>query len=161
MYERLRLPRIEARPKRVHRSTLYTDRVDLKNHPDLAQELLAIIRAIEKGHILPDRFYRRDLDTTTDALLDQHGIMHLHLGTPDTPELVFLVQYADGVVLLEIDDHRHFSTLPPGKLLRQLHELKLIQWEKDRAAERQRQAESVKAHVRERLLGKDKTGRGD
>jgi hypothetical protein len=41
--------------------------------------------------------------------------MHLHLGGKDSDTLVFLVQYADLVLLLESNSHVHFRTSPQGK----------------------------------------------
>lgn len=41
--------------------------------------------------------------------------MHLHLGGKHSDTLVFLIQYADRVVLLETNTHVHFRTQPAGK----------------------------------------------
>lgn len=41
--------------------------------------------------------------------------MHVHLGSKDSDVLVFLIQYADRVVLLETNTHVHFRTQPAGK----------------------------------------------
>lgn len=41
--------------------------------------------------------------------------MHLHLGGKDSDTLVFLIQYADVVVLLESNTHVHFRTQPAGR----------------------------------------------
>ena len=48
--------------------------------------------------------------------------MHLHLGGQNSDELLFLVQYPERVVLLEINSHKHFATEPKGSLLDSLHE---------------------------------------
>lgn len=41
--------------------------------------------------------------------------MHLHLGGKDSDVILFLIQYADRVVLLETNTHVHFRTQPAGK----------------------------------------------
>ena len=41
---------------------------------------------------------------TPDPLLANHGIMHLHLGQPSTNHLLYLIQYADAVIFLELND---------------------------------------------------------
>ena len=41
--------------------------------------------------------------------------MHLHLGGKYSDTLVFLIQYADRVVLLETNTHMHFRTQLAGK----------------------------------------------
>ncbi len=41
--------------------------------------------------------------------------MHLHLGGKDSDIIVFLIQYADRVVLLETNSHIHFRTRPEGR----------------------------------------------
>jgi hypothetical protein len=41
--------------------------------------------------------------------------MHLHLGGNHSDVLVFLIQYANKVVLLETNTHVHFRTQPAGK----------------------------------------------
>ncbi len=48
-------------------------------------------------------------------MLADQGIMHLHLGGRGSDVLVFLIQYADRVVLLETNTHVHFRTQPAGK----------------------------------------------
>jgi len=37
-------------------------------------------------------------------MLANHGIMHLHLGQPSTNHLLYLIQYADAVIFLELND---------------------------------------------------------
>src|SRR5579885_3154179 len=128
----LRLPFIERRPKRLFQSLSWRDAIGLAKRPDLATELLAIRRYIVSDLELPERYYRHGRFSTPDRLLDEDGIMHLHLGSPDTPELLFLVQFERDVVLLEISSHYHFEYDPPGTVLRQLHESKLRDWQERR-----------------------------
>lgn len=88
----------------------------------LEDDLNEIIDRIGAGRRLPDRFYRAAIDRDHDALLDALGVMHLHLGNRGSDELLFLVQYPERVVLLEINSHKHFTTEPKGSLLSSLHQ---------------------------------------
>ena len=111
---RLRLPRIEAKPKRVWLGG-WVDHAGIGKRPDLRLELDEIIESIEHGAGVPEKYYRIGIDQDLDELLDQRGILHLHLGGKDSDTLLFLVQYADRVVLLESNSHVHFKTTPKGK----------------------------------------------
>lgn len=111
---RLRLPRIEQTPKRVHVAG-WRDLAGIGKNPALRAELDEIVESIEHGEGVPEAFYRAGIDRDRDALLEQRGIMHLHLGGKDSDTLVFLVQYRDRVVLLESNSHVHFRTTPKGK----------------------------------------------
>ena len=110
---RLRLPRIEAKPKRVHLEG-WRDHANIGKTPDLRAELDEIIESIGRGHGVPEKYYRAGIDHDCDELLEQRGIMHLHLGGKDSDTLVFLVQYSDLVLLLESNSHVHFKTNPKG-----------------------------------------------
>lgn len=126
--EPLRLPSLEAKAKRVHRAKSYRVSIDLKGRPDLLAAYTALVRAIENGWTLPERFYRKDRHSTPDRLLEDEGVMHLHLGDQSTPELVYLMQFDNDVVLLEVSDHYHFTTTPPGSQLYRLHKLPPMEW---------------------------------
>jgi hypothetical protein len=52
-------------------------------------------------------------------------------------ELLFAVEYADRVALLEVNTHKHFKTEPKGSVLLSLHRSSLIK-EDDGAAKRER-----------------------
>lgn len=64
--------------------------------------------AIEAGRPVPIDFYSRRVDEPqyVDALLQTYGIMHLHLGGRNSNVLVYLVQFNDSVLLLQINDHK-------------------------------------------------------
>jgi hypothetical protein len=111
---RLRLPRIEKKPKLVYLLE-FQDFASVSQRPDLQDELDEIIESIERGGGVPEAYYRAGIDRDKDGLLDDKGIMHLHLGGKNSPILVFLVQYSDQVVLLETNTHLHFRTKPAGK----------------------------------------------
>ncbi len=111
---RLRLPRIEKKPKPVY-LVEFQDFASVSQRPDLQDELDEIIESIERGDGVPEAYYRAGIDRDKDGLLDDKGILHLHLGGKNSPILVFLVQYSDQVVLLETNTHIHFRTKPAGK----------------------------------------------
>ncbi|MBO9706797.1 MAG: hypothetical protein J7521_01180 [Caulobacter sp.] len=62
-------------------------------------------------------------------------MIHLHLGGQNSDVLLFLVQYPDRVVLLEINTHQHFATEPKGSLLRAVHERHLARIAQEITAE--------------------------
>ncbi|NHT78631.1 hypothetical protein G8E10_23305 [Rhizobiaceae bacterium CRRU44] len=118
-------PRIAAKPLKIVLSPHFRRDLYFKGKPHLEEPFLDIFLAIQNGTPLPKWAYRRDIDTTDDALLRREGIMHLHLGSQGSNELLFLLQFEAHVTLLEISDHRHFQTDPPGTLLVRLHEAKV------------------------------------
>lgn len=85
--------------------------------------LVAMRRAIVAGGPIPEGCYRKGLGTTPDPLLVNHGIMHLHLGSPRTRTLLYLIQYADRVVFLELNDHKYvqMARLPSSQNLLAVH----------------------------------------
>jgi hypothetical protein len=111
---RLRLSRIETKPKRVFLAG-WVDHAGIARQPALRAELDEIIDSIEQGRGMPEQYYRAGIDRDEDELLNERGIMHLHLGGRDSDTLVFLVQYGDRVVLLESNSHVHFRTTPKGR----------------------------------------------
>ena len=129
---RLRLPRIEARPKRVH-ITDWNDHAGIAKDPGLRAEPEEIIESIERGDGVPEKYYRAGIDQDQDELLRQRGIMHLHLGGRHSDTLVFLVQYADVVVLMESNSHVHFRTTPKGRNIVALVQAWFLNLERDMA----------------------------
>lgn len=111
---RQRVRRIETKPKPVH-VVQFQDFAGIGKLPELRAELDDIIESIERGDGVPERHYRAGIDLDDDSLLADRGIMHLHLGGKDSDVIVFLIQYADRVVLLETNTHVHFRTQPAGK----------------------------------------------
>jgi hypothetical protein len=109
---------VQQSPKRV--VTLdpqLKDYTGLGGREPYLSDLLEIIRRIDQGLEIPLKFYRTGLDTTPDELLEATGVKHLHLGGRGSNVLLYLVEYDSFVVLLEINDHKHFGQLPVGKLL--------------------------------------------
>jgi hypothetical protein len=111
---RQRLKRIETKPKPVH-VVQFQDFAGVGKLQNLRNELDEIIESIERGGGVLETHYRAGIDWDEDSLLAEQGIMHLHLGGRESDVLVFLIQYADRVVLLETNTHVHFRTQPAGK----------------------------------------------
>ena len=130
---RLRLPRIEKKPKPVYVER-WQDFAGIAKAPDLMDELHQLIQNIRGGHGVPEKHYRAGIDHDRDGLLERHGIMHLHLGGKDSDILVFLIQYRDRVVLLESNTHVHFRTQPAGKNILALNQSWLTNLEHDLSA---------------------------
>lgn len=143
---RLFLSKLQPTRKRLERVKSF--RVSVKATDLIRQEVETLIDAVELPRVLPARFYRAGRDTTPDPLLEEHGIMHLHLGSPASREPVYLIQYPERVVLLEITDHYHFETNPIGSHLIAYHRKGIEQNEADAeqeaAAELKRREDAVK-----------------
>jgi hypothetical protein len=120
---RLRNPRFEdGKPKRVEYVPGFRDRTGAVTPGSTAHgDLHRIIAAIGHGDRLPERMYRRGVGRDDDALLDRDGIKHVHLGGAASDILLFAVEYADVVVLLEIDHHGNHFQRPIGAALNRRH----------------------------------------
>ncbi len=129
---RLRLPRIETKPKRV-RLEGWQDYASIGKDPVLRAELDDIVDSIGRGDGVPEKYYRAGIDRDRDELLEQTGIMHLHLGGKHSDTLIFLVQYDDLVLLLESNSHVHFRTNPKGKNIVALVQSWFVNMERDMA----------------------------
>lgn len=126
---------LETKPKRIYLAPGYRTTIDLKNNPVAAKALVDIRRCVENGYRVPECFYRSDRDTTPDQLLEDLGVMHLHLGHPGTRELLYLVEFENVVVFLEVSDHVHVDTRPIGGVLKALHELPPLRWHETEKAQ--------------------------
>lgn len=137
MNDALKLPRMQAKPLEVIVSPLYRANSYYRGKPQLQQHVLDIIDAIAAGEVLPEWAYRSgvDLDDPPDRLLSRYGIMHLHLGSKTSNDLLFLMQFDDHVVILAISNHKHFAEDPPSKLLHQFHSQKVSEINKLREAQ--------------------------
>lgn len=87
----------------------------------MAEELTDIIYRLGAGELIPEKCYRNRVDTTPDELLEKSGIKHLHLGGSDSDIMLFLVEYVDYVLLLDIRRHSTFKESPKGSSLLALH----------------------------------------
>lgn len=112
----------ELKPKQIYRSPNFRDHTGLAGTEPFASNLLEFVRRIEQGHELPPKFYRNGIGQTPDDLLAHTGIKHIHLGTVKTDVLLFVQEFDDIVVLLEIADHRsNFHQVPVGATLTKNH----------------------------------------
>lgn len=150
MPTRLRLPKLEQKPKAVHVVDTWRDTQNILNDPELADRVKHIRRCILNGTPLPSSYYRKGVDLDTDALLEAEGFMHLHLGRTNTSELLWLVQYDDHVVLLELSDHKHFTTRPVGTLLKSIHDAAIGRKERELASTSAPVAKSLTTIIKRR-----------
>lgn len=125
-------------------------------------DLKTLRRCVLEGRPLPPGFYRQGKGQDEDRALKEYGVMHLHLGGQKSDVLVFLMQFPDDVVALEINNHGPFSDHPPGRGVdARWRVAALVTLNEARAAaeqQRQRAEEEVKAlnaSIRARLgIGK-------
>lgn len=134
MPTRLRVEHIEQKPKEIEYLTTPVDSGNLLNDPAIEKAFNHLLTCIMNGTALPSGYYRKGAGLDSDALLASDGIMHLHLGKSNTPELVYLVQYPDHVVILELSDHSHFADRPAGRRLRSTYAAALSAKQAARAA---------------------------
>lgn len=122
-----KLSRIEKIPKKVIKLRSYRK---AEVHPQNKRELLArqikkVQEDIENGRGLEESFYRKFIDDPTkpDHLLDDCGIMHIHILEESCSELLYIAQYTRFVTVLELTDHRHFDAVsrPHSKELMIIH----------------------------------------
>lgn len=149
--ERLRNPRFsQGRPKRVDYSAAWQPRSRrIARGSQEEADLVAIIRSIGDGNLIPERCYRHGVDRTQDRLLDEQGIKHFHLGGADSDVILFLVEYDESVLLLEIGTHADLETEPPGSVLASLHQSCLRRADRQAVADRaQRIAAKTAAFVK-------------
>jgi hypothetical protein len=118
---RLRDDKFEHKAKQVIQADLFKDRIGALADPDLARRYNEFADCIALGRYVPAHFYRRGIGVTPDDLLDQDGIKHVHLDGGGGDVLLFVVEYHDAIVFLEINSHKHFEDEPPGSVLRSLH----------------------------------------
>lgn len=120
-YLRLRGERFETKPKRIILAENFKDWPGQLSDAEIGARFNQISDCLVKGNLVPPSFYRRGIERTSDELLEDEGIKHVHLDTGGGDALLFLVEYDDAVVFLEINSHVHFETEPVGSVLRSLH----------------------------------------
>ena len=113
---RLSLRYIEAKPKVIG---FVGDDLDIKVplSPRQQDDLELLFESVEAGKPLPDRFYRPSMGRRGDDLLVNNKIMHLHLDGP-SDALVYLIQYDDVVLIIQVNTHVHLLDKPEGKKFR-------------------------------------------
>lgn len=77
------------------------------------EDFFAVIDAIGAGNLVPERCYRHGIDRNhpRDELLEDRGIKHLHLGGANSDIILYLVEYEEFVLFLEIGTTRILKPL--------------------------------------------------
>ncbi|GIK98049.1 MAG: hypothetical protein BroJett029_22580 [Alphaproteobacteria bacterium] len=119
----LRSPKLcqELGPRRSVRATSFRRHKSL--NPAEEADFLDLVRRIQSGNEIPDRFYR-PRSGEADQLLQNYGVLHLHLGEQTSDTLLFLIQFTDEVLFLETNTHNRFAR--ECELLIQQHKLEPI-----------------------------------
>lgn len=143
--ERRRDERVEAKAKRVVMGANFTDWIGALADAAIAARYNELTDCIVDGKLIPPSFYRRGIERTPDDLLDEDGIKHFHLDEGGGDALIFVVEYDDAVVFLEINSHKHFETEPAGSVLLSLHANCL---KREDAAAAERKVERLKERIR-------------
>ncbi|WP_156367681.1 hypothetical protein [Brevundimonas sp. Leaf363] len=100
---RLTKPRIQLKPKPVTTWAGWFDTAGVSADPKLRNDLLDLIDLITEGKPIPNRYYRSSAGR--DRLLEEEGIMHLHLGHAGSNVIIYLLQFEDEVLLLAAGTH--------------------------------------------------------
>lgn len=111
---RQKLSRLEAKPKKVLLSPTFRDPAGIARDDVYAGKIDLIRTCIANGTPLPSGYYSKGAGIRSDTMLTTFGIMHLHLGRWNTDALLWLVQYPEHVVFLELSDHKPFEQRPVG-----------------------------------------------
>ena len=94
----------------------FQDFAGIGKMPELRAELDGIIESIERGDGVPEAHDRAGIDRDEDLLLaDPKHHAFASTAAKNSDVFVFLIQYADRVVLLETNTHVHFRTQPARK----------------------------------------------
>lgn len=133
---RQKLSRLESKPKKIIMSSTFRDPEGLAQDDDVAKAIDHIRTCIANGTPLPSGYYSKGAGMRFDTMLDSYGIMHLHVrGQWNTDELLWLVQYPEHVVFLELSDHKPFDQRPVGGRFNRYHSGGILSREKEIAAD--------------------------
>jgi len=147
----LKLPYIEAKPKKFTILDSHLDTIGLSGRADLQKALDDIRLHVTRGTELPARYYRKDHLSTPDEMLETYDLMHLHPGNPNTREVFVVVQTTDEVILIAVTDHGPFETKPPGVLLHNRFASRIAQRDQEsqqaQKAERERKNTDLRARL--------------
>ena len=114
--------RFQRKPKKIFMAPTFRDLTGEAGDEPYVSNLLEFRRRIEQGLELPPRFYRNGIGQSSDDLLTHTGVKHIHLGKAKTDVLLFVQEFDDFVVLLEIAHHRsNFHEVPVGATLTKYH----------------------------------------
>lgn len=112
----------ELKPKKVYKARTFVDHTGLANTEPYASNLVDFYKRIEQGLELPPQFYRSHIGKTPDDLLAHTGVKHIHLGNTKSDVLLFVQEFDDFVVILEIAPHSaNFHEVPVGDTLTKNH----------------------------------------
>ncbi|MGJ3263128.1 MAG: hypothetical protein ACFE0R_07820 [Salinarimonas sp.] len=118
----MKLPRIEAVPKRVLLLELRDGTFPTRPGIDASlfrANMMDIIDRIEDGVPLPGHYYRRSVGR--DFLLERFGWLHLHVGHDvDDGVLLVVEQLEDRVILICLTDHTIFAERPRARSILRL-----------------------------------------
>lgn len=138
--KRLSADRLAPVPKTITRAASF--RVATGRNPkpgelgrdEIFAELADIILDIENGVGAQKWRYRRSgRQVPVDETLKRYGLMHLHLTRKHGGQLLWLLQYDDHVLLLEVSDHSTFGDIPPGSRLVSYHAKAIADAEREMA----------------------------
>lgn len=111
------VPRIISVPKRVLLlDTPLTFNGGVIPTPECFQEINIIRKYIISGTVIPEDFYRSS--KRGDALLVRFGYMHLCLLGQSSNIRLYLKQYDDHVMFVEVNTHLPMELSPPGASFR-------------------------------------------
>lgn len=112
----------QLKPKKVYKARTFVDHTKEAHTEPYATNLAEFYNRIENGLELPPRFYRNHIGKSLDSLLAHTGVKHIHLGTTKSDVLLFVQEFDDFVVLLEIAHHTaNFNQVPIGDTLTRNH----------------------------------------
>ncbi len=126
-----KLSRLEAKSKKVLLSPTFRDPAGIARDDTFAGHVDLIRTCIANGTPLPSVYYSKAAGMRSDTMLTNFGIMHLHLGRWNTDELLWLVQYPEHVVFLELSDHKPFAERPVGVRFHRYHSGGILTREKE------------------------------
>jgi hypothetical protein len=99
--------------KKVHYLTIPLIFNGVEATSKLKNLILTLSNQIENGIEIDPKHYRRS--TNGDKLLINSGVMHLHLTHAGDDTILYLMQFDDDVLFLEVSDHRYLNSVPPGQ----------------------------------------------
>lgn len=81
-------------------------------------DLARLLRQISGPGDVDERYYRKSAQRGDAMLLGRLRAMHLHLLSPGSDVLLYLIQTPDSVLLLGLGTHKHLEDVPQGKAFR-------------------------------------------
>ena len=95
-----------------------------------ADNIAKINDFITQGPSIPEEFYRST--TGKDYLLEEQGLIHLHIGRNINDDILLIVKETEnGVIFVAVTDHSLFDERPRGKTIKRILGTKIAQKELD------------------------------